>query len=125
MRPLRTQAATDLRLAGKIRFAKRTRVGGGKRPPKAGEELCCDRSAPLGVVMVPAPCSLLAPPRGAQGLGGWLEGLEFGLDFGFGEAHGLKENDVVAPYGLGVGVIEAQALPEDGKAKGHQRLRLY
>jgi hypothetical protein len=39
--------------------------------------------------MVPAPFSRLAPPRGAQGLGGWLEGLEFGLEFGFGEAHFL------------------------------------
>ena len=27
--------------------------------------------------------------RGRPGLGGWLEGLEFGLDFGFGEAHFL------------------------------------
>ena len=70
------------------------------------------------------PLSRLAPPRGAQGLGGWLESLEFGLDYGFGEAQGLEEGDVVAPHGLGVGVIEAQALPEDGKAKGHQRLRL-
>jgi hypothetical protein len=49
----------------------------------------CGRSAPLGVVMVPVPFSRLAPPRGAQWLGGWLEGLEFGLDFGFGEAHFL------------------------------------
>jgi hypothetical protein len=61
--------------------------------------------------MVPVPFSRLAPPRGAQWLGGWLEGLEFG----FGEAHGLEEGDVVASHGLGVGVIEAQALPDDGK----------
>jgi hypothetical protein len=27
--------------------------------------------------------------RGRPGLGGWLECLEFGLDFGFGEAHFL------------------------------------
>jgi len=27
--------------------------------------------------------------RGKRGLGGWLEGLELGLDFGFGEAHFL------------------------------------
>ena len=55
--------------------------------------------------MVPVPFSRLAPPRGAQWLGGWLEGLEFGLDFGFGEAHGLEESDVVVSHGLGVGVI--------------------
>ena len=55
--------------------------------------------------MVPVPCSRLAPPRGAQWLGGGLEGLEFGLDFGFGEAHGLEEGDVVVSHGLGVGVI--------------------
>jgi hypothetical protein len=65
--------------------------------------------------MVPATFSRLAPPRGAQWLGGWLEGLELGLDFGFGEAHGLKEGDVVVSHGLGVGVIGAQVLPDDSK----------
>ena len=43
--------------------------------------------------------------RGRPGLGGGLEGLELGLDFGFGEAHGLEKGDVVASRRLGVGVI--------------------
>ena len=55
--------------------------------------------------MVPVPLSRLAPPRGAQWLAGWLEGLEFGLDSRFGETHGLEEGDVVVSHGLGVGMI--------------------
>ena len=55
--------------------------------------------------MVPVPFSRLAPPRGEQGLGGCLESLELGLDFRFGETHGLEEGDVVVSHGLGVGMI--------------------
>jgi hypothetical protein len=46
-------------------------------------------------VCAPRSCHGTDPPlpsgasQGTQGLGGWLEGLEFGLDFGFGEAHFL------------------------------------
>ncbi len=62
--------------------------------------------------------------EGRTGSAGGLEGLQFGLDIGFREAHGLEESDVVAPHGLGVGVIQTQALPEDDKCTAHQRLRL-
>ena len=60
--------------------------------------------------MVPVPFSRMAPPRGAQGLGGWLEDLELGLDFGFGKAHGLEESDVVAYASFQVWVLVALPL---------------
>jgi len=96
---------SPIRTSHNVRCAKLTRIGGGKRMPRAGAEQSCYRSAPLGVVMMPVPFSRLAPPKRAQWLDGGLEGLEFGLDFEFGKAHLLKEGDVVASHGLGVGVI--------------------
>lgn len=55
---------------------------------------------------------------------GWLKRMEFGLDFGVGEAHGLEEDHVVPSHGLGVGVIRAKPGPEDGKCTGDKWLRL-
>jgi hypothetical protein len=39
--------------------------------------------------------------QGRTGSGGGLEGLEFGLDFGFGEAKGLEEGELCSAVSQG------------------------